>query len=249
MGDFQVKYIHLNKWLEKIERSANVRGVINWFTLATGFLYGEFDDRLDLRSALQKVLKKPVPKHINFWFCFGGFTFLLFFIHIITGILLLMYYRPTIDQAYDSIVHITNNVPFGWLVRGFHHWAANIMVITVLIHMLRIYFHGAYKHPRDMNWVVGVCLFLLVLSFGFTGYLLPWNQVSFWATTIGAEIPSTFPLAGPYITYFLKGGDSVGQLALTRFFAFHVVILPWITVGLLSLHFLMVRRLGISGPL
>jgi len=236
-------------WLDKIERSVNLRWIINWFGLATGFLYGELDDRLDLRTALQKILKKPVPKHVNFWFCFGGFTFLLFVTNIITGILLLMYYRPTIDQAYDSVVHITNNVPFGWLARGFHHWAANIMVITVLIHMIRIYFHGAYKHPRDMNWVIGITLLLLVMAFGFTGYLLPWNQVSFWATTIGAEIPSTFPILGKYITYLLKGGDVVGQLALTRFFAFHVVILPWITVGLLALHFLMVRRLGISGPL
>ena len=236
-------------WLDKIERSVNLRWIINWFGLATGFLYGELDDRLDLRSALQKILKKPVPKHVNFWFCFGGFTFLLFVTNIITGILLLMYYRPTIDQAYDSIIHITNNVPFGWLVRGFHHWAANIMVITVLIHMIRIYFHGAYKHPRDMNWVIGITLLLLVMAFGFTGYLLPWNQVSFWATTIGAEIPSTFPFLGKHFTYLLKGGDVVGKLALTRFFAFHVVILPWITVGLLAMHFLMVRRLGISGPL
>lgn len=243
------KHKRKRRWFDKIERSINVRWLIDWFGLATGALYGELDERLDLSTALRKILKKPVPRHVNFWYCFGGFTFLLFVINIFTGILLLMYYRPTIDQAYESVVHITNYVPFGWLVRGFHHWAANVMVVTVFIHMIRVYIHAAYKHPRDMNWVVGVILLLLILSFGFTGYLLPWNQVSFWATTIGAEIPSTFPLIGPYITYLLKGGPSVGQLALTRFFAFHVVILPWFTVGLLTLHFLMVRRLGISGPL
>ena len=237
------------KVLRKLDESVSLRGLINWFTLATGFLYGELDERLDLRSALQKVLKKPVPKHINFWFCFGGFTFLLFAINVVTGILLLMYYRPTVDQAYDSVVHITNNVPYGWLVRGFHHWAANVMTVTVLIHMFRVYLHGAYKHPRELNWVVGVFLLMMVLAFGFTGYLLPWNQVSFWATTIGAEIPGAFPVVGEAVTYFLKGGESVGQLALTRFFAAHVVILPWIAVGFLALHFLMVRRIGISGPL
>jgi quinol-cytochrome oxidoreductase complex cytochrome b subunit len=115
--------------------------------------------------------------------------------------------------------------------------------------MFRVYLHGAYKHPRELNWVVGVFLLMMVLAFGFTGYLLPWNQVSFWATTIGAEIPGAFPVVGEAVTYFLKGGESVGQLALTRFFAAHVVILPWIAVGFLALHFLMVRRIGISGPL
>ena len=235
--------------LRRIDHSVPVRGFINWLTLATGVLYGELDERLDLRSALQKILKKPVPKHINFWFCFGGFTFLLFAINVVTGIFLLMYYRPTVDQAYHSVVHITNNVPFGWLVRGFHHWAANVMTVTVLIHMLRVYFHGAYKNPREMNWVVGVVLLMIVLIFGFSGYLLPWNQISFWATTVGAEIPGAVPFVGEYIAYFLKGGDTVGQLALTRFFAVHVVILPWIAVGFLALHFLMVRRIGISGPL
>lgn len=239
----------LSELRQRLEWDRALRGLINWFGLATGALYGELDERLDVRSALQKVLKKPVPAHVNFWYCFGGFTFLLFAVNVITGILLLMYYRPTVDQAYESVVHITNNVPFGWLVRGFHHWSANLMVVTVLIHMLRIYFHAAYKPPRDLNWVVGMCLFLVILAFGFTGYLLPWNQVSFWATTIGAEIPGAIPLIGPYLEYLLKGGESVGQLALTRFFAVHVVVLPWIAVGLLTLHFLMVRRLGISGPL
>ncbi len=230
-------------------RSGAAASLLNLVSLLTGTLYGELDERLDFRTALSRALKKPVPPHVNFWFCFGGITFLIFLIQVLTGVALLLYYRPTVEQAFASVVHITNNVPFGWLVRGFHHWGANLIIITVMIHAVRVFFHGAYKAPRDFNWVVGTMLMFMLLVFGFSGYLLPWTELSYWATVVGAELPGAIPYVGDYISYFLKGGDQVGQLALTRFFAVHVVILPVVAMVLLMLHFLMIRRLGISGPL
>ncbi|MDH5527148.1 MAG: cytochrome b N-terminal domain-containing protein [Nitrospirota bacterium] len=234
---------------EAAYQGENVKSLLNLVSLFTGALYGELDERLDFRTALSRALRKPVPAHVNFWFCFGGITFLIFLIQVVTGVGLLLYYRPTVEQAYHSVVHITNNIPFGWLVRGFHHWGANLIMITVMIHALRVFLYGAYKPPRDFNWVVGVLLMFGLLVFGFSGYLLPWNELSYWATVVGAEIPGAIPVIGDALAYFIKGGDTVGQLALTRFFAFHVVIMPVGMAVLLLMHFLMIRRLGISGPL
>jgi len=237
------------KGAERAYRGVGVAALVNVLSLLTGAMYGELDERLDFRTALQRALRKPVPRHVNFWFCFGGITFLIFVIQLVTGIALLLYYRPTVEQAYHSVVHITNNVPFGWLVRGFHHWGANLIMVTVMIHALRVFLYGAYKPPRDFNWVVGALLMFSLLLFGFSGYLLPWNELSYWATVVGAEIPGAIPWVGDALSYFIKGGDTVGQLALTRFFAFHVVIMPLGMMVLLGLHFLMIRRLGIAGPL
>lgn len=234
---------------ERAYRGVGVATLVNALGLLTGALYGELDERLDFRTALQRALRKPVPRHVNFWFCFGGITFLIFVIQLVTGVALLLYYRPTVEQAYHSVVHITNNVPFGWLVRGFHHWGANLIMVTVMIHALRVFLYGAYKPPRDFNWVVGALLMFSLLLFGFSGYLLPWNELSYWATVVGAEIPGAVPWIGDALAYFIKGGDTVGQLALTRFFAFHVVIMSLCMMVLLGLHFLMIRRLGIAGPL
>ncbi|MDH4230091.1 MAG: cytochrome b N-terminal domain-containing protein [Nitrospirota bacterium] len=240
-------------WPFKRERNPDsgegLRNVLNIASLFTGVLYGELDERLDFRAALSKALRKPVPAHVNFWFCFGGIAFLIFLIQVVTGVALLLYYRPTVDQAYASVVHITNVVPFGWLTRGFHHWGANLIMVVVMIHALRVFMYGAYKPPRDFNWVVGSLLMFGLLIFGFSGYLLPWNSLSYWATVVGAEIPGAIPLIGDDLVYFIKGGDTVGQLALTRFFAFHVVLMPLAMMVLLLMHFLMIRRLGISGPL
>ena len=237
------------KGSEQAYRGVGAASLVNALSLLTGALYGELDERLDFRTALARALRKPVPRHVNFWFCFGGITFLIFTIQMVTGVGLLLYYRPTVEQAYHSVVHITNNVPFGWLVRGFHHWGANLIMITVMIHALRVFLYGAYKPPRDFNWVVGALLMFGLLLFGFSGYLLPWNELSYWATVVGAEIPGAIPYLGDGISYFIKGGDTVGQLALTRFFAFHVVVMPLCMMVLLGLHFMMIRRLGIAGPL
>ncbi|NIS61724.1 MAG: cytochrome b6 [Proteobacteria bacterium] len=232
-----------------IERRTYIRESVNLFTLLTGILYGELDQRLEIREAIRNQLKKPVPSHVNWTFCFGGISFFLYIILAVTGVLLLMYYRPTTTDAYESVVIITNIVPYGWLIRGLHHWAANLMILMVILHMLRVFFYGAYKPPRDLNWVVGVLLLFLTLIFGFSGYLLPWNQVSYWATTVATDGAGAIPLIGDQLKYFVRGGPEVSQLTLTRFFALHVVILPAVTFILLFLHFGMLRKQGISGPL
>ncbi|MBI5376198.1 MAG: cytochrome b N-terminal domain-containing protein [Candidatus Schekmanbacteria bacterium] len=231
-----------------LEKRTSFREIINLISL-TGFVYGPLDDRLSIREALEKNLKKPVPDHVNWLFCFGGVTFLLFIVQAFTGVLLLMYYQPTTAEAYKSVVHITNNVPFGWLMRGIHHWAANLMSVFCLLHMLRVFFYGAYKAPRDFNWVTGVMLLCVTLGFGFTGYLLPWNQISYWATTVGTEVPSAMPVAGDLIKMLIRGGSDISQATLTRFFAIHVLILPAAIAVFLISHFLMIRRQGISEAL
>jgi len=136
---------------KEFEKRTYLRESVNLFTLLTGILYGELDERLGIMDAIKKNLKKPVPHHVNFTFCFGGISFFLFLILLVTGVLLLMYYRPTTAEAYESIVLITNIVPYGWLIRGLHHWAANLMVLFVMLHMARVFFYGAYKPPRDFN--------------------------------------------------------------------------------------------------
>lgn len=231
-----------------IAQRSGLRELFELFSLS-GFIYGQLDSRLDIMDAVEENLKKPVPAHVNWTFCFGGITLFLFLVQAVTGIMLLMYYRPTVAEAYKSVVYITNNVPFGWLVRGLHHWAANGMIVMVFLHMLRVFFYGAYKPPRDFNWVTGVILLMLTLGFGFTGYLLPWNQISYWATTVGTEVPGAMPVVGKYIATLMRGGQAIGQTTLTRFFAIHVVILP-LTIGFFLLgHFFMIRKQGISGPL
>ena len=231
-----------------LEHRISLREVLSWLSLV-GFVYGPLDERLGIRQALEKALKKPVPHHVNWTFCFGGITFFMFLLLAATGILLLMYYRPTIAEAYASVVYIANEVPFGWLIRGLHFWAGNLMIIMVILHMLRVFFYGAYKSPRDLNWIAGFVLFMLTLGFGFTGYLLPWNQISYWATTVGTEIPGAIPLVGDTLKYLTRGGAEVSQTTLTRFFAIHVVILPAIISFFLAVHFAVIRRQGISGPL
>ncbi len=234
---------------QEFERRTLAREFVNLFTLFTGVLYGELDERLGVMDAIKKNMKKPVPPHVNWTFCFGGISFFLFLILAVTGILLMFYYRPTTKEAYESVVLISNIVPYGWLIRGLHHWAANLMVLMVVLHMVRVFIYGAYKPPRDFNWFVGVVLLLLTLAFGFSGYLLPWNQVSYWATTVVTDATGAFPLIGEPLKFFIRGGPEVSQLTLNRFFTLHVVVLPALTAVFLFLHFGMLRKQGISGPL
>ncbi len=238
----------IKKDQKDLDTRTSFREILNLLTL-TGFIYGPLDERLSIKDALEKNLKKPVPHHVNFSFCLGGMTFFLFLVQAFTGVLLLMYYRATTAEAYKSVVHITNNVPFGWLFRDIHHWAANLMIVTVFLHMMRVFFYGAYKPPRDFNWVTGVVLLMLTLTFGFTGYLLPWNQISYWATTVGTEVPSAVPVVGNLMKILIRGGADVTQVTLTRFFAIHVAILPPVISAILGMHFIMIRKQGISGPL
>lgn len=208
------------------------------------------DERFQIREPLREIAEHPVPRHARAWYyCLGGVSFFFFFIQVVTGILLAMYYQATPDKAYNSVMFIMNEVKFGWLVRSMHAWSANLMVAAVFMHMLRVFFTGAYKPPRELNWVAGVGLLGITLAFGFTGYLLPWDQRAYWATTVGTEIAGSLPLVGPYLKTFLLAGTEPTGLTLARFYAMHVLVLPLVAVILLALHFLMVRRQGISGPL
>lgn len=227
--------------------------ILNFFSLI-GFLYGALDESLPFPEAMKKQFDRPVARYRtglenNFLACLGGITFLLYLFQLATGILLLFYYRPTTAEAYRSVVEITNQVPYGWLIRGIHHWGANLMIVTVLLHMLRVFFTAAYRPPREVTWVNGMLLLFFTLLFGVSGTLLPWNQASYWATTVGTDSMSAIPVVGESLKYFVRGGAVVGQVALSRFFAFHVVILPGLMILFLILHFLMIRRQGIAEPL
>ncbi|MFN2183124.1 MAG: cytochrome b N-terminal domain-containing protein [Anaerolineae bacterium] len=209
-----------------------------------------FDERFDVRRPLEAFLKKPVPKHaIRWYFCLGGITFALFLIQGVTGILLSLYYRPTPGEAYESILFIMNNVRFGWLIRSIHSWSATLMIAFCLAHMLRVFLTGSYKNPRELNWVAGTLLLLLTLAFGFTGYLLPWDQKALWGSTVGSEILGIIPGIGPWLLGLLRGGADITGLTLTRFYGIHMLVLPVLVVVFLAIHFVIIRRQGISGPL
>ena len=209
-----------------------------------------FDERFDVRIPLEAFLKKPVPNHAIRWFyCLGGITFALFMIQGVTGILLSLYYRPTTDQAYESILFIMNNVRFGWLIRSIHSWSSTLMIAMCVAHMLRVYITGSFKKPRELNWVAGVVLLLLTLAFGFTGYLLPWDQTALWGSTVGSEILGVIPGIGGALLGLLRGGLEITGLTLTRFYGIHMLVLPVLTFLFLAAHFIIIRRQGISGPL
>ncbi|MDH4185290.1 MAG: cytochrome b N-terminal domain-containing protein, partial [Nitrospinota bacterium] len=162
-------------------------------------LFSALDDRLGVKEILDdEMFEKIVPAHLGFWSCFGGLSFFLFISQVLTGMLLMVYYQPTIENAHGSVTMIMNEVPFGWLIRGSHAWGSNLMLITIMIHMTKIYVSGIYKPPRELNWVIGVTLFLLTLGLSFTGYLLPWTQLAYWATVVGTETPAALPEIGPY---------------------------------------------------
>ena len=203
------------------------------------------DERLGLVTIYNTVLDRKVPK-VNWWFTLGSASLFLFAIQGITGLLLTMYYVPSPDQAYDSIQYIMNGVSFGWLIRGIHHWGASLMVVIVFIHMLRTFFYGAYKFPREFTWLTGVVLLLATFGMGFTGYLLPWNQKSYWATTVGTSIAGTAPLIGPFITGVLRGGSDISGVTLARFFSAHIWWLPALIAAMIGIHLYLVIRLGIS---
>ena len=207
-------------------------------------IMGFFERRFDtvaIRSFVDKQVYKRLPPHISWFHVFGSLSLLLFVSQTLTGILLLMYYRPTPEEAHKSIQYITAEVHFGWLYRQIHAWGATLMIIAVLLHMIRTFFSGGYKKPRELTWITGVLLFILTITFGFTGYLLPWNQIAFWATTVGTESANKVPVIGLWLQYFLRGGDSVTGETLSRFFVVHVIILPWILTGLIVVHLFLMR--------
>ncbi len=207
------------------------------------------DERFDLEELTYPLRKKAVPMHkLSFWYFLGGITLFLFMVQVCTGILLLLYYRPSANEAFESVQYITTQVKFGWLVRSIHSWSANLMILTAFAHMFSVIFLKAYRKPRELTWLTGVLLLFLALGFGFSGYLLPWNTLAFFATKVGTEIPGQIPVVGKWIMIFLRGGEDVTGATLSRFFGFHVALLPGIATTLLALHLLLVQKFGISVP-
>ncbi len=210
-------------------------------------IYEWLDERLGLQAMYDTILDRKVPK-VNWWFTLGSATLLLCVMQGLTGIFLTMYYVPDPKLAYDSIEYIMTGVSFGWLIRGIHHWGASLLVLFLFLHLLRTFFYGAYKYPREMTWLTGVGLLLMVLGMGFTGYLLPWNQRAFWATTVGTEIVGAIPPhgLGDFILKVLRGGTDLSAVTLARFFSAHIWILPALVLTLLGIHMYLIIRLGIS---
>jgi len=233
-----------------VARSASVwQSRSEWIPIPTRIL-AWIDERYQLSEFMKPILAKPVPDwQRRWWYCLGGLTFFLFLVQGITGIMLAFYYKPTPTEAYASIQFIENEVLLGSAFRMIHHWSANGMIVMAFAHMLRVFIMGAYKPPRELNWVSGVTLLVMTLAFGFTGYLLPWDQRAYWATTVGTEIGGSIPIIGDLALVFLRGGWSITSLTLSRFFAAHILILPLITVGSMGLHFIMIRKQGLMKPL
>jgi quinol-cytochrome oxidoreductase complex cytochrome b subunit len=204
-----------------------------------------FDERLGWRQVWDTIFKRKIPK-VNWLYTLGSASLFLAINQIVTGILLTIYYVPTPDHAYDSIQYITTQVPAGWLIRGLHHYGASAMVIVVVLHMLRVIFYGAFKFPREVTWLSGVILLLITLGFGFTGYLLPWDQRAFWATTVGTRIAGVTPVIGDGILRIMRGGEDLSAVTLVRFFGTHVWVLPVLLISLIAFHLYLIIRIGIS---
>jgi cytochrome b6 len=212
-------------------------------------LYGWIDERFEISPLIEYMSKKNVPVHRHMiWYYMGGVTLFLFIVQVMSGILLLFYYKPGADSAYESMRFILTKVNFGWLVRSIHSWSANLMIFFAFVHMFSTYFTKAYQKPREITWVSGFLLLALALGFGFSGYLLPWNELAFFATKVGTDIVGAIPLIGKPIMLVLRGGEDVTGATLTRFYAFHVAMLPAIFTVLLGLHILFIQRQGMSEP-
>ena len=203
------------------------------------------DERLGWRGVWEAIFLRKIPK-VNWLYTLGSATLFVAVSQIVTGILLTIYYVPTPDHAYDSVVFITTQVPAGWFIRGLHHYGASAMVVLAFLHMLRVIFMGAYKFPREMTWFTGVVLLLVTVGFGFTGYLLPWDQKAFWATIVGTRIAGTAPVIGEPVLRIMRGGEELSAVTLARFFGVHVWMLPAALLILLTVHMYLVIRIGIS---
>ncbi|NLI68779.1 MAG: cytochrome b6 [Bacilli bacterium] len=220
-------------------------------------IYDWIDDRVDITPIWRDIADHEVPEHVNpayhfsaFVYCFGGLTFFVVVIQVLSGMFLTMYYVPDIENAWRSVYYLQTQVAHGQIVRGMHHWGASVVIVMLLLHTLRVFFQGAYKKPRELNWMIGVLLFFVMLGLGFTGYLLPWDNKAYFATQVGLQIAEQVPFIGEHLLTLLAGDPNiVGAQTLTRFFAIHVFFLPAALFALLAVHFILIRRQGISGPL
>lgn len=206
------------------------------------------EERSGLVGGVKYFLFRKVPGDANWMQTLGSATLTAFIVQTVTGVILAMYYKPDPNSAYESIQNITNHVTLGWLVRGMHRWGASVFIILMFLHMARVFLFGAYKYPRELNWVIGVLLLAIGMVEGFTGYLLPWDQTAYWATVVGINLQATGPFLGPFIGSILRGGAEIGPDTLARFYSIHMLLLPGLIIGLISLHLYLVIRLGVTSP-
>ncbi len=206
------------------------------------------DERTSLSGGARWMMFRKVPKGTNWFYTLGSATMFAFLNQAITGVFLAMYYRPSATEAYESARHITNDVFLGEFVRGLHKWGSTVMVILIMLHMARTFFFGAYKYPRELNWVIGVVLLILTFVMSFTGYLLPFDQRSYWATIVAMNINGTGPLVGPYLSDFLMGGGNFNATTLSRFYAIHMLLVPGLIAALIGFHLYLVAKLGTTAP-
>lgn len=212
-------------------------------------VYKWFNDRLEVDAISDDISSKYVPPHVNIFYCLGGITLTCFLIQFATGFAMTFSYKPTVAEAFSSVQFIMNEVSFGWLIRSIHRWSASMMVLMLILHVFRVYLTGGFKKPRELTWIVGVTMAVITVSFGVTGYSLPWDQVGYWAVKIVSGVPAAIPVVGDQMVELLRGGASVGQATLTRFYTIHTFVLPWLMAVFMLLHFLLIRKQGISGPL
>jgi quinol-cytochrome oxidoreductase complex cytochrome b subunit len=206
------------------------------------------EERSGLIGGVRYFLFRKVPGDTGWWHTLGSATLTAFLVQLGTGVILAMYYKPDPNEAYNSIKHIQHDVWLGWLVRGMHRWGASVFIILLFFHMARVFLFGAYKYPRELNWIVGVLLVPVALLEGFSGYLLPFDQTAYWATVVGININGTAPVLGPFLAQFLQSGSTIGQDTLSRFYSLHMLLLPGAIMGLIGLHLYLVVRLGVSSP-
>jgi menaquinol-cytochrome c reductase cytochrome b subunit len=206
------------------------------------------EERSGIVGGVRHFLFRKVPSDTNWFHTLGSATLTAFLVQAGTGVILAFYYKPSPDEAYESIRYITHDLTLGWLVRGMHKWGASVFIILLFLHMARVFIFGAYKYPRELNWIVGFILLVLGMLQGFTGYLLPWDQTAYWATVVGINLNGTGPIMGPFLAQFLRGGDEIGSNTITIFYAMHMLLLPGAIAGLILLHLYLVVRLGVSSP-
>jgi ubiquinol-cytochrome c reductase cytochrome b subunit len=213
-----------------------------------GAVYRWLDDRLKLKPLRHTLLDEPIPGGASWIYVFGSATLFLFCLQAITGMCLALYYVPSPDSAYDTVQFIQHDVHFGWFVRGLHHWGASAVMVAIGLHLLQVYLYGAYKRPRELMWMIGVGLLCLMILFGFTGYLLPWDQNAYWATQVGTNMVASVPFIGDFLVRVMRGGETLGALTLSRFFAIHTLFLPAAIVCGIVFHLFILRRVGPAGP-
>jgi ubiquinol-cytochrome c reductase cytochrome b subunit/menaquinol-cytochrome c reductase cytochrome b subunit len=206
------------------------------------------EERTGLVGQVKYFLFRNVPHDVNWMETLGAATLTAFLVQATTGVFLAMYYKPDPQNAYSSIQNITHHVTLGWMVRGMHKWGASVFIILMFLHMGRVFLFGAYKYPRELNWIVGALLLVLGMLEGFTGYLLPWDQTAYWATAVGINLNATAPFLGPFLAQFLQGGSQIGPDTIARFYSMHMLLIPGALFALIGLHLYLVVHIGVTSP-